>query len=460
MAERAPLHIVILAAGQGTRMRSALPKVLQPLAGQPMLAHVLDGARALSPAAIHVVVGHGAEAVQAAFADQQVTWVEQAEQLGTGHAVAQAMPGIPDGAQVLVLYGDVPLVTPDTLQRLLKAAAGGCAVLSVRAADPTGYGRILRGQGDGRVAGIVEHKDASDSERAISEINTGLLAADAQRLRAWLGALGNDNAQGEYYLTDIVAMAAADGEPAAAVVAGSESEVAGVNNRAQLAVAEREVQRRQAAALLASGVTLADPARIDVRGQVVAGRDVFIDINAVLEGTVTLGDNVHIGPGCHLKDVQLGDGTQVHAHCVLEDAVVGADCSIGPFARLRPGTRLKGSNRIGNFVETKKAVLDEGAKAGHLAYLGDATVGKRVNISAGVITCNYDGANKHPTVIGDDAFVGTDSQLVAPVTLGDRAYIAAGSTITKDAPGDALTICRARGQKSLPGWKQPTKDSE
>ena len=455
MAEHTPLHIVVLAAGQGTRMRSALPKVLQPLAGRPLLAHVLDSAQALSPAAIHVVVGHGAEAVQAAFSDTALNWVEQTEQLGTGHAVQQAMPGIPDEARVLILYGDVPLVTAATLGKLVKAADGGSAVLTVRAADPTGYGRILR---DGRhVSAIVEHKDASDTERAITEINTGLLAAQSKPLRQWLAALRNDNAQGEYYLTDIVAMAAEAGTPAMAVVASEESEVAGVNNRAQLAVAERVVQRRHAGALLDAGVTLADPARLDVRGRVTAGRDVYVDINAVFEGAVDLGDNVHIGPNCHIRNARIAAGTTVHANTVIEDADIGPDCSIGPFARLRPGTQLKGANRLGNFVETKKAVLDEGAKAGHLAYLGDATVGKRVNISAGVITCNYDGANKHPTVIGDDAFVGTDSQLVAPVTLGDRAYIAAGSTITKDAPGDALTICRARGQKSIEGWTQPSK---
>lgn len=452
-----PLHIVVLAAGQGTRMRSAFPKVLQPLAGRPLLGHVLDGAAALNPAQIHVVVGHGSDAVRAAFSESHISWVEQAEQLGTGHAVRQATPGIPNDAMVLVLYGDVPLVRAETLQGLLNAAKPGCALLSVEAADPTGYGRIVRDNA-GHVAAIVEHKDATEAQRGIREINTGLLAAQADKLSGWLGRLGNDNAQGEYYLTDIVAMAAADGVPVAGVIANDEAEVAGVNNRAQLAVAERTVQARQAVALLADGVTLADPARLDVRGAVSAGRDVFIDINAVLEGAVNLGDNVHVGPNCHIKNATIAAGTVIHANTVIEDADIGPDCSIGPFARLRPGSVLKGGNKIGNFVETKKAVLDEGAKAGHLAYLGDATVGKRVNISAGVITCNYDGANKHQTTIGDDAFVGTDSQLVAPVTLGDRAYIAAGSTITKDAPADALTICRARGQKSIAGWTQPKKE--
>ena len=438
-------------------MRSALPKVLQPLAGRPMLAHVLDGAAALHPEQIHVVVGHGSDAVRAAFADVDLSWVEQTEQLGTGHAVQQAIPGIPDDAMVLVLYGDVPLVHVETLKGLLASASGGCALLSVEAAEPTGYGRIVRDKA-GHVSAIVEHKDATEAQRAIREINTGLLAARADKLSAWLGRLGNDNAQGEYYLTDIVAMAVADGVRVAGVVADCEGEVAGVNNRAQLAVAERAIQARQADSLLAAGVTLADPARLDVRGTIAAGRDVFIDINAVLEGRVELGDAVYIGPNCHIKNARIAAGTVIHANTVIEDADIGPNCSIGPFARLRPGSVLKGSNKIGNFVETKKAVLDEGAKAGHLAYLGDATVGKRVNISAGVITCNYDGANKHQTTIGDDAFVGTDSQLVAPVTLGDRAYVAAGSTITKDAPGDALTICRARGQKSLAGWAQPKKE--
>lgn len=453
-----PLHIVVLAAGQGTRMRSALPKVLQPLAGRPMLAHVLEGATALAPQQIHVVVGHGSDAVQAALSESAISWVDQTEQLGTGHAVQQAMPGIPDEATVLVLFGDVPLVRTETLRGLLDAARSGCALLSVKATDPTGYGRIVRDKA-GHVAAIVEHKDATEEQRTIREINTGLIAAQADKLSAWLGRLGNDNAQGEYYLTDIVAMAVSDGVTVAGVVADSEAEVAGVNNRAQLAVAERTVQGRAADTLLADGVTLADPARLDIRGAVTAGRDVFIDINAVLEGQIELGDNVHIGPNCHIKNARIAAGTQIHANTVIEDADIGPDCSIGPFARLRPGSVLKGGNKIGNFVETKKAVLDEGAKAGHLAYLGDASVGKRVNISAGVITCNYDGANKHQTIIGDDAFVGTDSQLVAPVTLGDRAYVAAGSTITKDAPGDALTICRARGQKSIAGWAQPKKEN-
>ncbi|MBR9812919.1 UDP-N-acetylglucosamine diphosphorylase/glucosamine-1-phosphate N-acetyltransferase [bacterium] len=454
---KAPLHIIILAAGQGTRMRSALPKVLQPLAGRPLLAHVIDSAQALEPAHIHVVVGHGADAVRAAFAGSDVTWVTQTEQLGTGHAVQQAMPAIPNDARVLVLYGDVPLVRPVTLRGLLDASESGCALLSVNAADPVGYGRVVRNNA-GHVTAIVEHKDASETQRAIKEVNTGLLAGRADKFAEWLGRLGNDNAQGEYYLTDIVAMAVGDGVAVAGVVADSEAEVAGVNNRAQLAKAERATQQRAADALLAAGVTLADPARLDVRGVVSAGRDVFIDINAVLEGDVSLGDNVRVGPNCYIRNATVAAGSVVHANTVIEDSDIGPDCQIGPFARLRPGSVLKGQNKIGNFVETKKAVLDEGAKAGHLAYLGDATVGKRVNISAGVITCNYDGVNKHPTVIGDDAFVGTDSQLVAPVTLGERAYVAAGSTITKDAPADALTICRARGQKSIDGWNRPSKD--
>lgn len=450
------LHIVILAAGRGTRMRSSQPKVLQPLGGRPLLAHVLATARSLKPAATHVVIGHGADAVRARFADMSVNWVLQTEQRGTGHAVQQALPGIPDDARVLVLYGDVPLLTQDTLLTLIDV--DGPALLSVVLPDPTGYGRIVRDE-DGAVSAIIEHKDANPEQLAIDETNTGVLAARADRLKGWLSRVGSDNAQGEVYLTDVVGLAVEDGLTVEVVQATDPDEVAGVNDRRQLAAAERVLQRRAANALLDAGVTLIDPARFDQRGRVSVGEDVVIDVNVVFEGDVELGDGVEIGPNCVIRDARIGDGSVIHANTVIEDADIGPSCQIGPFARLRPGTVLVGDNRIGNFVETKKATLDQGAKAGHLAYLGDASIGKRVNVSAGVITCNYDGANKHRTVVGDDAFLGTDSQLVAPVTIGARAYIAAGSTITRNAPDDALTICRARGQKTVPGWRKPVKDS-
>ena len=436
-------------------MRSSQPKVLQPLGGRPMLAHVLDTAQALSPAATHVVVGHGADAVKARFAEAPVHWVLQNEQRGTGHAVQQALPGIPDDARVLILYGDVPLLTRQTLGALVDT--DGPALLSVVLPDPSGYGRILRDE-DGAVSAIVEHKDANPQQLSIDETNTGVMAARASRLKDWLSRVNSDNAQGEVYLTDVVELAVGDGRTVEVVQASDPEEVAGVNDRAQLAAAERVLQRRCATALLDAGVTLLDPARFDQRGRVSVGEDVVIDINVILEGDVELGDGVEIGPNCVIRNARIGDGTIVHAQTVIEDAEVGPSCQIGPFARLRPGTVLVGDNRIGNFVETKKARLDQGAKAGHLAYLGDASIGKRVNVSAGVITCNYDGANKHQTVVGDDAFLGTDSQLVAPVRIGERAYIAAGSTITRNAPDDALTICRARGQKSIPGWRKPKKD--
>lgn len=435
-------------------MRSSQPKVLQPLGGRPLLAHVLETASALKPAAVHVVVGHGADAVQSRFPDAAVNWVTQTEQRGTGHAVQKALPGIPDDARVLVLYGDVPLITQPTL--LALADADGPALLSVVLPDPTGYGRIVRDD-EGAVSAIVEHKDANPSQREIDETNTGVLAASAKRLRDWLSRITSDNAQGELYLTDVVSLAVDDGVPVQAHQASDPEEVAGVNDRVQLAIAERVYQRRMARALMASGATLIDPARYDQRGMVSIGEDVLIDVNVVMEGDVELGDGVEIGPNCVIRDARIGDGTVVHANTVIEDADIGPSCQIGPFARLRPGTVLVGDNRIGNFVETKKARLDSGAKAGHLAYLGDATIGKRVNVSAGVITCNYDGAHKHQTIVGDDAFLGTDSQLVAPVTIGHRAYIAAGSTITRNAPDDALTICRARGQKSITGWRKPSK---
>ncbi|MDR3416182.1 MAG: bifunctional UDP-N-acetylglucosamine diphosphorylase/glucosamine-1-phosphate N-acetyltransferase GlmU [Nevskia sp.] len=451
------LHAVILAAGQGTRMKSALPKVLHRVGGTPMLGHVLATAQSADAAACHVVLGHGAGQVQqwlqADFPGADVVLQEQ--QLGTAHAVQQAMPLVPDNALVVVLYGDVPLISVELVRKLAAAAGDGLAIATAELPDPFGYGRILR-TAKGRVTGVVEEKDASPEQRAIREVNTGLLAAPARRLKRWLAHVGNDNAKGEYYLTDVVALAANDSVEVQTVAAGLD-EVEGVNDRLQLAQAERRYQRARAEQFLRDGLHLADPARFDLRGTLSFGRDVSIDVGCVLEGSVELGDNVSVGPYCVLRNVKLGAGTRVDAHSVLDGAAAGRDCIIGPFARLRPGAQLADQVHIGNFVEIKKSALGQASKANHLAYVGDAVVGARVNIGAGVITCNYDGANKHVTTIGDDAFIGTDSQLVAPVTIGRGAYIAAGSTISKEAPEDALTICRAREQKSFKGWKKPKK---
>jgi len=453
-----PLSIVILAAGQGKRMRSDLPKVLQPLAGRPLLQHVVDCARELGAAAIHVVYGHGGERVRASFADQGLGWALQAEQHGTGHAVMQAMPSIPDDHLVLVLYGDVPLIQAATLRDLVaRAGERSLAVLSVMLADPTGYGRVLRDNA-GNVYRIVEQKDASRKELAVRESNTGLLAAPAVALRRWLASLRNDNAQGEYYLTDIVTLAVRDGFKVEAVVAPTVAEVLGVNDKLQLAELEAEYRRLRARQLLEAGVTLADPARLDVRGTVRCGRDVSIDANVVLEGDVELGDRVAVGPGCVLRNVRVGADTVLHSHCVLDGATIGEQCSVGPFARLRPGARLHDRAHIGNFVEIKNATLGEGSKANHLTYLGDATIGRKVNVGAGTITCNYDGANKWPTVVEDGAFIGSGTMLVAPVTVGRDATIGAGSTITKPAPRGTLTLERSR-QQALDGWRRPVKAS-
>ncbi|RRN56321.1 UDP-N-acetylglucosamine diphosphorylase/glucosamine-1-phosphate N-acetyltransferase [Pseudoxanthomonas sp. SGNA-20] len=450
-----PLHVVILAAGEGKRMKSALPKVLQPVGGRPMLAHVIDTARRLQPAGIHVVYGHGGDAVRAAFAGQDdLAWAEQARQLGTGHAVQQAMPGIPELADVLVLYGDVPLTSADTLRRLLQAD-GLLRVLVAEPADPTGYGRIVRDP-QGRVAKIVEHRDASDEERRIGIVNTGIIAAESDALKRWLARLSNENAQGEYYLTDVFAMAAAEYNPAEIVLVEDPIEAEGANDPWQLAQLERAYQLRRARELCLAGARLLDPARVEQRGTVKVGRDVEIDVDVVLEGEVELGDGVRIGPFVRLKDVRLGPGTEVLAHCDLEGVVTEGAVHIGPFARLRPGTVLADGVRIGNFVETKKVVLGVGSKANHLTYLGDTTVGAGVNIGAGTITCNYDGVNKSATVIGDGAFIGSNSALVAPVEIGAGATIGAGSVITRNAPADALTVSRAR-QTTVEGWKRPVK---
>ena len=451
------LHVVILAAGEGKRMKSALPKVLQPLAGRPMLAHVIESARALQPAAIHVVHGHGGAMVREAFAGSELQWALQESQRGTGHAVLQALPAIDDAARVLVLFGDVPLILPRTIEALLAATADtGFAMLAEHVADPRGYGRVLR-DGLGRVRAIVEERDASNEQRAVNLINTGVLAAPASDLRRWLAQVGNRNAQGEYYLTDVFALAAAEDRHAACVECSEPGEADGANDPWQLALLERRLQLRLVRKLaLDAGVRFADPARVEVRGTVRAGRDVEVDVDVVFEGEVVLGDGVRIGPFSRIRDAQLAAGTLVHAHCDIDGAVAGAGCVIGPFARLRPGTELGDAAHVGNFVETKKTRIGRGSKANHLSYLGDAEIGAAVNIGAGTITCNYDGANKHLTRIGDGAFIGSNTALVAPVTVGAGATIGAGSTISKNAPAGELSVARAR-QTTIRGWVRPTK---
>jgi bifunctional UDP-N-acetylglucosamine pyrophosphorylase/glucosamine-1-phosphate N-acetyltransferase len=450
-----PLEIIVLAAGQGKRMRSRLPKILHPLAGRPLLAHVLASARSLAPRRIIVVHGHGAEQVRAAFADAQVEWVLQAEQLGTGHAVQQAMPRISEDAEVLILYADVPLVRPGTLQRLVEAARDGVAVMTAEPEDATGYGRIVRASAD-KLARIVEHKDASAEELKIREINAGFMAMNARRLSGWLGKLTNRNAQKEYYLTDVVTLAVGEGLPVRAVKVEDASEAAGVNSKRELAELERVYQKREAQRLLDEAVTLADPARIDVRGELSCGSDVVIDVNCVFEGRVRLADGVRIGPNCVLRNVTLGADSEVLAFSHLEDSEIGARCRLGPYARLRPGTSLAEDVHVGNFVEVKASRIGKGSKANHLTYIGDAEIGSGVNVGAGTITCNYDGAAKHRTVIEDDCFIGSDSTLVAPVRLARGSYIGAGSTINKDTPAGQLTVARAR-QVSVPSWKPPKK---
>ena len=450
------LDIVILAAGQGTRMRSALPKVLHPVAGKPMLGHVIDTARQLAPQSIQVVIGHGAEKVRERLAADDLSFEVQEQQLGTGHAVAQAQPHL-SAERVLILYGDVPLIEPATLQRLLEQVnARQLGLLTVELADPTGYGRILR-DGHGEVQAIVEHKDASEAQRAIREGNTGILAVPGHCLGDWLGRLSNSNAQGEYYLTDVIAMAVADGLRIATVQAADEMEVLGANDRIQLAQLERHYQGRAARRLMAQGVTLIDPARFDLRGEASVGRDVLIDVNVILEGKVIIEDNVQIGPNCVIKDSVLRAGAIIKANSHLEGAQVGEGADCGPFARLRPGAVLGKKAHVGNFVELKNAVLGEGAKAGHLSYLGDAEIGARTNIGAGTITCNYDGANKHRTVMGEDVFIGSNSSLVAPLNLGAGSTTGAGSTITQDVPADSLAVGRGK-QRNIEGWKRPVKN--
>lgn len=453
---RMPLTIVILAAGQGKRMQSDLPKVLQPLAGRPLLQHVIATAQTLGPAAIHVVYGHGGERVREALAVAPVSWALQAEQRGTGHALAQAMPQIDDGDLVLVLYGDVPLIRTETLQALI-APAGPDAVTLLTAAldDPTGYGRIVR-NARGQVQRIVEEKDATARQRRIREGNTGVLVAPAKRLRQWLARLKADNAQGELYLTDIVAMAVAEKVKVLPQVADNATEVLGVNDRLQLAEVEAAYRARRARALLLAGVTLVDPLRIDVRGELEVGRDTQIDVNVVFEGRVRLGHRVSIGPNCVIRDSEIGDDSVVFPNCVIERANIGPACRIGPFARFRPSSTLARGVHVGNFVEVKNSVLGAGSKSNHLTYLGDAVIGSGVNVGAGTVTCNYDGVNKSQTHIDDGAFIGSGSMLVAPVRIGARATIGAGSTITKDTPPDKLTLERSK-QVTIDAWQRPTK---
>ncbi len=452
---RLGLSIVILAAGQGTRMRSELPKVLQPLAGKPLLAHVLACSRALAADDVCVVYGYGGEAVPATFAGQDIRWALQAEQLGTGHAVQQAIPDMPAASQVLILAGDVPLLQPATLQRLIEnTAADEMAILTVDMDNPTGYGRIIR-DGDS-VCSIVEQKDASHEQTAITEINTGVMLCPAANLKTWLLKLENTNSQGEYYLTDIIAMAVADGVTVHGIKANSSVEVMGINDKKQLAEAERALQARLVDELMAEGVGFADPARVDIRGTLKCGKDVFIDVNTIFEGEVELGDGTKVESNNLIRDSRLGAGTLVHSNCHIEGATTGSDCELGPFARLRPGAALADNVKIGNFVEVKKSTIADGSKVNHLTYIGDAEIGKGVNVGAGTITCNYDGVNKHKTSIGDNASIGSNVSLVAPVIVGEGATIGAGSTISGSAPADQLTLERAK-QTTVPGWKRPAK---
>jgi bifunctional UDP-N-acetylglucosamine pyrophosphorylase/glucosamine-1-phosphate N-acetyltransferase len=449
------LDVVILAAGQGKRMRSALPKVLHPLAGRPLLAHVIETARALEPDRICVVYGFGGQQVVDAVRAPDLTFIEQATQLGTGHALAQALPHLMSGDDVLVLFGDVPLVSPSTLAAL--AAKGGSAVrlLTVKLADPTGYGRIVR-NAQGAIEAIVEEKDANASQREIREINTGIMRLPGDRLGGWLARLSNRNAQGEYYLTDVIAMAIAEGVAVTASEPHSASEVLGVNNKRQLAELERLYQARLAATLMDEGVTLADPARLDVRGKLICAADVAIDIDCVFEGEVTLEAGVAIGAHCVIRNTRISAGTRIEPFCMIDGAEIGQRCQVGPYSRIRPGTALAEDVHIGNFVEVKASTIGEGSKAAHLSYIGDTTMGGNVNVGAGTITCNYDGADKHRTVIEDDVFIGSDTQLVAPVTVRRGSTIGAGSTITRDTPANELTLSRAR-QTSIANWKRPTK---
>ncbi|WP_273403649.1 bifunctional UDP-N-acetylglucosamine diphosphorylase/glucosamine-1-phosphate N-acetyltransferase GlmU [Actinobacillus porcinus] len=449
------LSVVILAAGKGTRMYSDLPKVLHKVAGKPMVKHVIDTAKQLSADQIHLIYGHGADLLKERLANEPVNWVFQAEQLGTGHAMQQAAPFFKDDENIVMLYGDAPLITKETLEKLIAAKPeNGIALLTVKLDNPTGYGRIIRENGS--VVAIVEQKDANPEQLKITEVNTGVMVSDGASFKKWLARLDNNNAQGEYYMTDVIGLANQDGFQVAAVTAEDIMEVEGANNRLQLNALERYYQRKQAKALLLAGVSLADPERFDLRGELVHGKDCEIDINVIIEGKVTLGNNVKIGAGAVLKNVTLHDNVEIKPYSVLEDSIIGESADVGPFARLRPGAELAAKAHVGNFVEIKKSVIGEGSKVGHLTYIGDAEVGANVNVGAGVITCNYDGANKFKTIIGDDVFVGSDSQLVAPVTIEKGATIGAGSTITKNVAENELVITRVP-QRHIQGWQRPTK---
>lgn len=454
------LSVVILAAGKGKRMVSDLPKVLHQIGGKPLLGHVLATASRLDAAKRLVVYGHGGDAVKTAFANEaNIVWIEQAQQLGTGHAMAQALPAIDPSSVVLVLYGDVPLIRAETLQPLVAdAREGRLALLTVELNDPSGYGRIVRDE-QGRVLRIVEHKEATPAERRLREINTGILAVSAEKLRGWVGELGNDNSQGEYYLTDIIELAVRDGVPIEAFTVTEPAEVQGINDRQQLAELERFYQARQAEKLLANGVTLLDPARVDIRGSISTGKDVIIDINVIFEGNVRLGDRVRVGPFCLLRDAIIGDDVEIQSHCWIDRAEVGNGAHIGPYARLRPESQLAPGVHIGNFVETKKSTIGPGSKVNHLTYIGDAEIGANVNVGAGTITCNYDGVNKHKTVIGDGAFIGSNSSLVAPVQIGQGATVGAGSTVSGAVPNHSLSLTRAP-RKDVANWQRPTKSAK
>ena len=449
------LNVVILAAGKGTRMKSSLPKVLHKVAERSMVQHVIDTANSLGASSINLVYGYGADQLKTGLGEQPLNWVLQAEQLGTGHAVQQAIPQIADEDTVLILYGDVPLTRKETLQQLLATrAADGLAILTVILANPTGYGRIVRE--NGKVIGIVEQKDATPAQLQINEVNSGIMAVPGKKLKAWLSGLQNNNAQGEFYLTDIVAMAAAEGVTITTAHPQNPIETEGANNRVQLAQLERAYQLRKAEELMLNGANLRDPARIDVRGEVQVGSDVMIDINVIFEGKVVLGDGVSIGANCILKDVVIGANTEIKPNTMVESSTIGADCSVGPYARIRPDSVLADDSHVGNFVELKKTVLGQGSKANHLTYLGDAVIGSKVNVGAGTITCNYDGANKFQTTIEDGVFVGSNSSLVAPLTLGKNSTVGAGSVITQSVAEDELVVARTK-QRHITGWKRPVK---
>jgi len=450
------LDVVILAAGEGKRMKSRVPKVLHKIAGRTLLELVVDAANALSPEQIHVVIGHGGATVRDALPNLDVSWVTQVEQLGTGHAVQQALPNIPDHSTVLVLYGDVPLIQADTLCSIIGLVTGqSMGLLTARVENPAGYGRIVR-MPNGAIEGIVEDRDATSEQYDIGEINTGIMTATAGQLKGWLGRIDNGNSQAEYYLTDVVALAVADGTNVKAVRPSSIEEVLGVNDRIQLSNLERHYQRQTARRLMAEGATLSDPNRVDIRGTLTVGEDVFIDVNVVFEGIVTLDNGVSIGPNCVIKNSSIGANSDIFANCVIEEAVIGSSCQIGPYSRMRPLTQLASNVHIGNFVEIKKSRIASGTKVNHLSYVGDTELGERVNVGAGTITCNYDGANKHKTVVGNDAFIGSGTQLVAPVAIGDGSTIGAGSTITLDTQPETLTIARVK-QTTVKGWVRPTK---